>query len=82
MKWEKIRKLHPNKYVLLKELKSHITGNTRYVDDVELIQIFNDSMAAVTEMIKSREEVFVYHTSSKELGFLMSGARQFVKANA
>lgn len=71
MKWEKVRRLYPDQYVLLKEFKSHIVGNKKFIDDVALIQAFNDQKEAVTEMIKSSDRTFVYHTSSKELGFLL-----------
>lgn len=69
MTWEKIRKLCPNQYVLLREIKYHVEGDNRYIDDVELVSSFNNSIDAVTEMIKLSDKVFVYHTSGKELGF-------------
>lgn len=69
MKWNRVRKLHPNQFVLLKEYKSHIEGDKKYIDDVEVISVFENQKEAITAMIKSSEKIFVYHTSSKELGF-------------
>lgn len=69
MKWNNVRELHPRKYVLLKELESHIEGDKRYVDEVECINAYNDKAEAFTEMFKSNDKVFVYHTSSDILGF-------------
>lgn len=80
MKWNKIRKLYPDSFVLLREQKSHIEGSIRYIDDVELIKSFADSIEAVTEMIKFGDKVFVYHTSSEKLGFLMQRKKELYKA--
>jgi hypothetical protein len=71
MKWNNVRTLHPSKYVLLKELKSHIEGNKRYVDEVECINAYSDRTEAFTDMLKSKDKVFVYHTASQVLGFLL-----------
>lgn len=37
MRWEEVRKLYPNQYVLL-EIQSHIKGDKQYIDDVFLIR--------------------------------------------
>jgi len=34
MKWEEIRKLCPDTYVMLEEIKFHVEDNKKYVDEV------------------------------------------------
>ena len=34
MKWEEVKNIYPNKFVLLTSLKSHIEDNIKYIDDV------------------------------------------------
>ena len=62
MKWEEVRKIYPNQFVKLEVLKSHIEENTEIVDDVAIIEPVSDS-SATRELLNSRDNTLVYHTS-------------------
>ena len=38
MKWEEVKSIYPNKFVLLTSLKSHIEDNIKYIDDVAVVK--------------------------------------------
>ena len=38
MKWDEVRKLYPDQYVLLEELETHIEEDKKYVDEVAIIR--------------------------------------------
>lgn len=64
MKWEEVRKLCPNTYVLLEEIKSHVDDNKKFVDEVALIRTIEDSKEATKELVKAKGKQFVYHTGN------------------
>ena len=66
MKWEEVRKIYPNQFVKLEILKSHIEENTEIVDDVAIIEPVSDSNAT-RELLKSRDNTLVYHTSRVDI---------------
>ncbi|SNS64364.1 hypothetical protein SAMN05446037_101572 [Anaerovirgula multivorans] len=63
MKWQEVRRLYPNQYVVLEELESHIEGNKKYVEDVAIIKPIDDSKEATRELVRSKGKKFVYHTA-------------------
>lgn len=67
MKWEEVRELYPNNYVKLKELKSHIIGDKKYVDEIALIKVIDDPKEATKELVRSKGDVFVYHTKKESI---------------
>lgn len=69
MKWYLVKKFYPNKFVLVREISSHYEGNMKYLDDFELLDVFDNKMEAVTAMVRSDKNVYVYDTASKEEGF-------------
>ena len=67
MKWSEVRKLHPDKFVLLENLKDHVEGNLKYVDEVALIDVIDDDKEASNLLVRCKGDRFVYHTSKKDL---------------
>lgn len=67
MKWSKIRKLYPDKFVLLENLKHHVEGNFKYFDEVALIDVIDDDKEASDLLVRCRDDRFVYHTSKEDL---------------
>lgn len=67
MKWHEIREKYPNKFVLLKTLKSHVHGDKKIIDDVALVKIIENSKEANKLLIRCKGDTFVFHTSKEEL---------------
>lgn len=67
MKWSEVRKLHPDKFVLLENLKDHVEGNFKYVDKVALIDAIDDDKKASNLLVRCKGNRFVYHTSKEDL---------------
>ena len=67
MKWEEVRKIYPNKFVKVQILKSHIENNVKFVDDMAVIQDFNDDKEASRELVRSKDDILVYHTGKESI---------------
>jgi hypothetical protein len=52
MKWEEVRKVYPNQYVLLGILQSHIKGDKQHVDEVSLIRTISDPREVIEVNIR------------------------------
>jgi len=65
MKWQEVRKLYPNQYVLVKVLNSYNKNNKEIVDDVAIIRNITSSKEATNELIKSNGDTLVYHTKNE-----------------
>ncbi len=46
MKWEEVRTIYPNKFVLLKSLEAHIEENKKCIDDVAVVRVLDDEEAS------------------------------------
>lgn len=64
MKWEEIRKTYLDKFVKPKVLESHMEGNKKYIDDMALISVIDDSREATKELVHSEDNTIVYHTGN------------------
>lgn len=62
MKWQEVRELYPNKFVVFKILESHVIGNKEYVDDVAVIKAISDGKEAMKEFIDCKPGQLVYST--------------------
>lgn len=71
MKWEEVRKLYPETYVLLQVLKSHVDGDKKYIDDVAIIRAIDDSKEATRELVSAKPGTLVYHTSKEKIEILI-----------
>ncbi|MDR3584493.1 MAG: hypothetical protein P4L59_04120 [Desulfosporosinus sp.] len=67
MKWEEVRKIYPNRFVKIQILKAHIKDSVRYIDDMAVIQSFDDEREATRELVRAKEDVLVYHTGKEKL---------------
>ena len=67
MTWDEVRKSFPNKFVKIQILKSHMENNVRFIDDMAVIKTFNDDQEATRELVRSRDEVLVYHTGKEKI---------------
>lgn len=66
MKWEEVRNIYPNKFVLLRSLEAHIEDNKKCVDDVAIVRALEDDEAS-NLLVKCKGDTFVFHTSKEEL---------------
>ena len=67
MMWAEVRRLYSNQFVLMKILKSHTDNNYEIIDDVAVIRSISDSKEATRELVKSKGDTLVYHTSKEEI---------------
>lgn len=68
MTWTEVRKLFPNQFVQMKILQSHTTeDNYLIIDDVAVIRSISDPKEATRELVKSKGDTLVYHTSKEEI---------------
>lgn len=67
MRWQEVRSIYPNQYVLLEILNSHTEDSTQYVDDVALIKAIQDPDEATRELLKCRNNNIVYHTGQEQI---------------
>ncbi len=66
MKWEEARNFYPNQFVKLEVLKSHIENDAEYVDDIAIIGPVSEQ-DATRELLKSKDNLLVYHTSKENI---------------
>jgi hypothetical protein len=67
VKWEEVRKIYPEQYVLLNILESHIEGDKKYVDEVALVRPISDSKEATKELLHAKPGKIVYHTQCENI---------------
>ncbi len=66
MKWEEVRNLYPNQFVKFQVLKSHVEDDIEYVEELALIGPIEEEHAT-KELLNSREDILVYHTSNDKV---------------
>lgn len=67
MKWEEVRKIYPNKFVKIQIIKERIEDNIRYIDDMAIIQAFDDNKEATRELVRAKDDILVYHTGKEKI---------------
>lgn len=67
MKWEEVRRTYPNQYIKLQILESHMEGNEKYIDELAVIEVMEDSDQATSELVKTEGSTLVYHTGNESL---------------
>ncbi|HHW35812.1 MAG TPA: hypothetical protein GXX18_00690 [Bacillales bacterium] len=75
MLWEEVRQAYPDKWVVLEAIEAHSDSNYRIVDEIAVIDIYDDSMDALhrhSELHKQKpnRELYFFHTSREELNIL------------
>lgn len=67
MNWNEVRKIYPDRFVKLRILKSRIENQVRYVEEVAVIQAFDDEKEATRELVRSKDDILVYHTGNEKI---------------
>ncbi|WP_044479528.1 hypothetical protein [Paenibacillus antibioticophila] len=67
MNWNEVRKIYPDRFVKLRILKSRIENQVRYVEEVAVIQDFDDEKEATRELVRSKNDILVYHTGKEKI---------------
>lgn len=67
MNWNEVRKIYPDRFVKLRILKSRIENQVRYVEEVAVIQAFDDEKEATRELVRSKNDILVYHTGKEKI---------------
>ena len=65
MVWSKIRTKYPEQWLKLKILKSHITENNEYIDDMEVIKSIKTDDEATDELVNCTDQEIVFHTHNE-----------------
>jgi hypothetical protein len=72
MKWQAIRNKYPDTWVLFEALKAHSENGNRIVEDLAVLETFNDSNQALKEYRnfhhkQPQRELYVAHTQKINL---------------
>lgn len=67
MLWSEVRKLHPNKFIKFEVLNYDTVDNKRFVDDIAIIKVIDDSKEAMKEFSQCKEGQFVYSTNNEQI---------------
>ncbi len=72
MLWEEVRKAYPDKWIVFEAMEAHSESNYRIVDDIAVIDFFDDSMDAFRrhhelQKHKPNRELYFFHTSRENL---------------
>jgi hypothetical protein len=67
MQWSEVRKLFPDTFLLLEDMKSHVEGGARHIEEVALIQPLSDGKEAVRVLKDCKGNKFIYHTSKEDI---------------
>jgi len=67
MQWSEVRKLFPDQYVFVEDLKSIIDEGKLYVEEVALIRPLQDSKETLKALKESKDNRFIYHTSNEKI---------------
>ena len=72
MQWSEIRERYPRQWLLVEAVEAHSEDRQRILDDIEVLQTFPDSLAAMNSY-KERHlkhphwEMYVLHTDREQL---------------
>jgi len=64
MKWQEVRELFPNQFVLISIMAYHEEDDKKIVDEVAPIRAVSDEEAN-KEFFRARQGTIVYHTSNE-----------------
>jgi hypothetical protein len=72
MKWEDVRSRFPDEWVVMEAIKAHSENGSRYIDEVIVIDRFEDSFDAMRRYydlhhLHPQKEYCFFHTSREEL---------------
>lgn len=72
MLWVEVKQAYPEKWVVFEAIEAHSNDNYRVVDDIAVVDAFDDSMQALrrhSELHKQKpnREFYFFHTSREKL---------------
>ncbi|QQK80829.1 hypothetical protein HUG20_13615 [Salicibibacter cibi] len=72
MRWQEVKKRFPNEWVVLEVIKAHSENGYRYIEDVVIIDRFENSLEAMNRYEELRKdqpqrEYCFFHTSRQNL---------------
>lgn len=72
MKWEEVRKIYADKWILFEAIEAHSKDGKRIIDDLSVINSYEEGKEALKEYAdKHRKdkarEMYVYNTKNKQL---------------
>ncbi|SDI48139.1 hypothetical protein [Natribacillus halophilus] len=72
MRWQEVKKRFPNEWVVLEVIKAHSENGYRYIEDVVIIDRFENSLEAMERYEELRKdqpqrEYCFFHTSRQNL---------------
>ena len=75
MKWENVREQYPDRWVVFEALAAHTEEDTRFVDELAVIDLFmegRDAMKRQHELHKAHptREYYFFHTSRENLNIV------------
>ena len=62
MKWEEVRQAYPHQWLKLNILESHVDGDKKVIDDMEVIETIESDLEAGRKLGKCTVNEVVYHT--------------------
>ena len=71
MKWQEVRELFPDQYVLLSILDSHSVENKKLIDEVAVIRPIETAEEATKALMQAEKNTIVYHTQNEEISVEM-----------
>ncbi|WDM03058.1 hypothetical protein JI721_13960 [Alicyclobacillus cycloheptanicus] len=67
MLWSEVRRIFPDQFVLVEDLKSRIEDGKLFVEEVSLIRPLRDSKETLDALKESKGKRFIYHTSNENI---------------
>lgn len=72
MKWNEVRDLYKDKWILFEAIEAHSKEGMRIVEDMAVINVYEKGSEALKEYAErhkkdKRRELYVYNTSNEEL---------------
>lgn len=72
MQWSHIRQAHPHRWLLIEALRAHSTRHERVLDDIAVLDTFDDSLVAFEHYrrlhrAEPERELYVVHSSREAL---------------
>jgi hypothetical protein len=75
MQWQNIRHHYPEQWLLVEAIKAHSENDRRVLDDIAVVEVFEDSVEAMQSYARLHREapsreLYVFDTDRKEIDIL------------
>lgn len=72
MQWQEVRNHYPNRWLLIEAIRAYSEDNRRVVEDLAVVDTFDDSVAAMKRYAglhreSPQRELYVFHTDREAL---------------